>query len=774
MRNFFNRNKMFLVSALKFLLYASLFAPLIVSVNSLFPFVFPKAIFFEALIQMAGLVFVALLVVDKNFFPRKNILFYGLLGWSLTMILSTIFSVDPSLAFWSKAERMDGLFWYLHLFLFFVMASVVFERDWLRFLSINSVAGLITGLYALASKFLPGAINFGDQIRLAGTFGNPAFLGTYFLALFFLNGILFLSYSGFKVAEKKDYQGNSRFLFLGAAIFSLILVILSGTRGAWIGVASGLVLFAGLVLIFRRGKYFRLGLSVLLVLIIIFASLRFLPQVWEKISPFFASRIYGLWEIPTPRLIVWGIGWNAFLEKPILGWGLENFIYAFNQHFIPDIHTYEMSIFDRPHNKIIDLLNSGGILGLSSYLSLFAVLGWQGLKFLWSKTREGNKENGESEFLIRSLYISLLGAYFVQNLVLFEMPTSGIMFFLILCLGYWLLYPEQDQAINDQSSLVFNKTLPPWAFYVVSMLLVSSFIFGVALPKAASSNTALSAFAMSPSAIPSEALKQAAGYYERARGLNTFLNREVDISIYRRLEDYGAVDSMVIQTKEFQEFVGKILVNMEEDLESHPRDYDMVVGAAAAASRSGTDVSSSGVLGSKTYAFLKQAVLLAPKREDAYQHLFLLALKNNLKDQAKNHADTLVRLNSNIASFWFYQAEYEARWGSVDQMNQFLQEAEKRGFNLEQRLGEWELLISSLILSARHQEAIIQLKGLIMTPNLPPDVYIRNSIFLIREYAILNQPEQARQATRMLLSDLPENYQKQVVQYLKEESLWIE
>src|SRR3989339_950023 len=313
MRNFFNRNKMFLVSALKFLLYASLFAPLIVSVNSLFPFVFPKAIFFEALIQMAGLVFVALLVVDKNFFPRKNILFYGLLGWSLTMILSTIFSVDPSLAFWSKAERMDGLFWYLHLFLFFVMASVVFERDWLRFLSINSVAGLITGLYALASKFLPGAINFGDQIRLAGTFGNPAFLGTYFLALFFLNGILFLSYSGFKVAEKKDYQGNSRFLFLGAAIFSLILVILSGTRGAWIGVASGLVLFAGLVLIFRRGKYFRLGLSVLLVLIIIFASLRFLPQVWEKISPFFASRIYGLWEIPTPRLIVWGIGWNAFL-----------------------------------------------------------------------------------------------------------------------------------------------------------------------------------------------------------------------------------------------------------------------------------------------------------------------------------------------------------------------------------------------------------------------------------------------------------------------------
>src|SRR3990172_5062 len=119
MRNFFQRHKFFLVSTVKFFLYVSLFAPLIVSVNSLYPFVFPKAVFFEAAVELGFLVFVALLVVDKSFFPKKNALLLVLFVWILSLVLSTIFSFDPALAFWSKAERMDGLFWYLHLLLFF-------------------------------------------------------------------------------------------------------------------------------------------------------------------------------------------------------------------------------------------------------------------------------------------------------------------------------------------------------------------------------------------------------------------------------------------------------------------------------------------------------------------------------------------------------------------------------------------------------------------------------------------------------------------------------
>ena len=621
MRDFLQRHKKFLVSTVRFFLYVSLFAPLIVSVNSLYPFVFPKAIFFEAAIQLAFLFFAALLVIDKGFLPKRNGLLLVLLVWILSLVLSTIFGVDPSMSFWSKAERMDGLFWYLHLTLFFLMVVPVFEKDYLKFLSVNSVVGLVTGAYALASKFWPQAINFGDQTRLGGTFGNPAFLATYFLTLFFLNAILFLF-----------YQSPQKKLFAGMSVLSLVLVAMSGTRGAWIGLAVGLILFAGLILVFKGKKYLKFGTVVLAILFLLFASFKFLPQVWERISPFFASRIYGLWEIPKPRQIVWGIGWEAFKERPVFGWGLENFVYAFNKHFVPDLHNYEMSIFDRPHNKIIDLLASTGVVGFLSYLSLFVVLTWQGLKALaglrllglrsGQAPQAGERKNDDNQFLVKSLFLSLLGAYFVQNLVLFEMPTSGIVFFIILSLGSWLFFPgfvreKPLKADNKGNKPFLNPALPLWFFYLVTALLAFSFPRGIILPKLASSRTALSAFSMSPQLNPVQALKQSQNYYSQARDLDTFLNREIDISIYRRLEDFSTVDYAVGQSREFQDFAGVIFANMEKDIARHPNDYDMVGGAAAAASRSGIDATTTDPLTTKTNEFLEKAAAMDPKREEA-------------------------------------------------------------------------------------------------------------------------------------------------------------
>lgn len=782
MRDFLQRHKKFLVSTVRFFLYASLFAPLIVSVNSLYPFVFPKAIFFEAAVELAFLFFVALLVVDKSFLPKRSGLLLALFIWILSLVLSTIFGVDPSLSFWSKAERMDGLFWYLHLLLFFLMATPVFEKDYLKFLSVNSVAGLLTGGYALTSKFWPEAISFGDQTRLGGTFGNPAFLATYFLALFFLNAILFLL-----------YQGPQKKLFAVMCVLSLVLVAMSGTRGAWIGSAVGLILFSGLILVFKGKKYLKFGVAVLAILVLLFTSFKFLPKVWERVSPFFASRIYGLWEIPKPRQIVWGIGWEAFKDRPIFGWGLENFIYAYNKHFVPDLHTYEMSTFDRPHNKIIDLLASTGIVGFLSYLSLFAVLTWRGLRslvrFRSFQLRSGQvpqvvqNNNSDNDFLVKSLFLSLLGAYFVQNLVLFEMPTSGIVFFLILSLGSWLFFnseqsPKQSKPLfhhrADKNGVGANRTLPLWAFYAVVALLAFSFPRGIILPKLASSRTAISAFSMSPQLNPIQALKQSQDYYSQARDFNTFLNREIDISIYRRLEDFSTVNYAVGQSREFQDFAKTILANMEKDIASHPNDYDMVIGAAAAASRSGIDATTTDPLMTKAYGFLEKAVLMAPKREDAYQHLFFRSLRNGFQEKAKGYADILLGLNDKIGLFWFYQAEYEARWGSVEKTNQFLDEAKRLGYDVQQNLGGWELLISNLILNNRHQAAVSQLELLVKTPNLPLDLYIRNNFLLIEEHLKLGDRAKAKSAIQTLVAGLPEEYKQEMIDYLKQNSLWVE
>ncbi|KKT87906.1 MAG: O-antigen ligase [Parcubacteria group bacterium GW2011_GWC1_45_9] len=744
------RNKSFLVSVLKFLLYASVFAPLIINVSSLFPFVFPKAIFFEALIEAALLIFLALLTIDKSLLPKKNALTLALGAWFLALLLATVFSFDPSFSFWSKAERMDGLFWHLHLLAFFLMAVPVFEKEFVKFLSINSLAGLLTGVYSLASKYLPQVVSFGDQTRLGGTFGNPAFLGTYFLVMFFLNWILFILYSG---AEKK--------FFAALGTLSFVLVVLSGTRGAWIGMALGLALFAVLVMFFRAKKYWRFGFGILAVLFLLLVSFKSLPQVWEKISPFFASRIYALWDIPKPRLIVWQIGWNAFLERPVFGWGPENFIYAYNKHFIPDLHTYEMATFDRPHNKILDLLVMSGALGLLAYLGLYAVLGLKSFLSLIFHRYD------DKEFLIRSLFLSLVAAYFVQNLVLFEMPSSGIAFFVVLLLGAWLFFGDKE------SQPVFDKTLPRPALYFLAGFLFLAFFRGLVLPSFAANGVASSAFSLTPSGNPSMALKQAQNEYLKARNLNTFLNREVDSSIARRLDDYGTVEVFMTQLPEYQDFSKAILENIKKDIVKHPNDYDLAVVAGSIAFKLETAAATSPEK-SEAVAFFEKAIAMAPKREDAYQYLFLWSLKNSQKEKAKNYTDNLIGLNPRMGLFWFYQAEYEARWGEIGLMREYLEKAKEFNYDVEKRSGDWELLVTSLILGGRKQEAILELEKIIKIPGLPVNFLVRDTVFLIQKYVETGQINKAKIAKDNLFKQLTPQQIEIVTNHLKQNSLWFE
>ena len=61
---------------------------------------------------------------------------------------------------------------------------------------------------------------------------------------------------------------------------------------------------------------------------------------------------------------------KGFQERPILGWGQENFNYVFNKNYDPGMWGQEQW-FDRTHNVILDWLVAGGILGLLAYLSIF-------------------------------------------------------------------------------------------------------------------------------------------------------------------------------------------------------------------------------------------------------------------------------------------------------------------------------------------------------------------------------------------------------------------
>jgi len=66
---------------------------------------------------------------------------------------------------------------------------------------------------------------------------------------------------------------------------------------------------------------------------------------------------------------------NAWKEKPIFGWGLENYKWGFLKHFIPDMVNNNPNdiTFDRVHNMPLEILATTGIVGFVAY-TYFSIL----------------------------------------------------------------------------------------------------------------------------------------------------------------------------------------------------------------------------------------------------------------------------------------------------------------------------------------------------------------------------------------------------------------
>lgn len=145
------------------------------------------------------------------------------------------------------------------------------------------------------------------------------------------------------------------------------------------------------------------------------------------------------------RTLVWGMAYQGFKERPVLGWGQENFNYVFNKYYDPRMYGQEQW-FDRTHNVFLDWLIAGGIFGLIGYLSLFGTGVYYVLRKAPHKSRlaqivlrKKNPDNNPFNLVDKSILIGLLGGYFFQNLFVFDNVVSYMLFFAVLAYvsGTW-------------------------------------------------------------------------------------------------------------------------------------------------------------------------------------------------------------------------------------------------------------------------------------------------------------------------------------------------
>jgi len=426
-----------------------LVAPFLVNNNFIFPYVHLKNIFFRVLILGLIVSLVWYLLEKNRRWVKKNLIVYAWLIFLLILILSAVLGVDIANSFWGSWERMDGVINMILLGIYLCLISVVFrtKQDWVKLFRTSVIVALIISVYGL---FRGG---FSVSSNEWSTLGNSAFLGFYML----LNlGIL----ATLVVIDKHQ---RWRWFYLVTGIFLLLILLGAASRAPILGLLVGLIV-GGLFYLPQATKKIKIFLLIGLLAIILIGGVARINKdaKWVGSIHFLDRLVHISTEDYTTnnRLLVWQSGWQGFKEKPLTGWGSENFVEAINKYYNPLISE---QWFDRAHNFVIDYLVTTGILGLLGYLGIFGVAGYG----LW-RSRKNN-------YLLVSVSYGWLSAYLFTSLFVFDTLNSWLLVMVWLAWISWLMRLGEENEIQEMElAKILQKN-----YYTILGLIVLIGVMGI-------------------------------------------------------------------------------------------------------------------------------------------------------------------------------------------------------------------------------------------------------------------------------------------------------
>lgn len=642
------RDNFWLVGAIKHGLFACLFMPLIVGGDFIFPFIFPKQLFFQVVIEIIFALYLYLIFVDPRYRPRSSWLWLAIVIYFLAMVLSAIFGVNAYHSFWSNYERMAGVISLTHYLGFLFLAANMFEtkKEWYGFFDVSVVACFMEALYGLGQA--AGKIVSSGGARLDGTIGNASFLAGYML----LNAFFAL----WLVLKKHSFPWR---VFYGLAIaVNLFMMYKTQTRGAVLAFLAGIgVLFVFVV--FARQKYlaqlpFKSIKNLKIWAVSVFFVFCFLGGlIWlNRDSSFVRSsptlhRVTHISASETTaqtRLLAWRMSVRGFWDRPILGWGPENYYVIFNKFYNPHLYPVE-SWFDRSHNAYLDILSQTGLAGAISYLAA-AVLAFGALRRAFTR--------GKIDYFEAAIFTVILIVYGIQNIFLFDTQVTLLMISLILSFAVFLSF--ETEAVDARS-----KTFRPnFLFVALIGLLTWSFFYYFNLKPALAGKAGIDAIetlqygqileSKNQTAEAEKKIAEAAQKFRDSYNLKTFgvaevANRAQDavLQMTRRAPS-GELNSAE------KELIGAAIDGLKKSLELEPLNVRLMMMLSAlyqaAAWWDDSYLAQADLL-------LQRSLELSPTRQEVYSALGRLRLYQGRNDEALLLMKKAVDLNEGAAiSHW--------------------------------------------------------------------------------------------------------------------------
>lgn len=618
------------------LLWAILCTPLIISKETLYPFQTGKGVVFRVLIEISAFLYSWLVLIEPRVRPKLNKFFWSVIFFGIVLLLTMATGIDPQHSFWGDLERMEGVFGILHAVILFVIVYGMFTSriDWTRFFAISLFVSFFVALYAFAqinSFFRFFQVAEITDVRPGSTLGHPSFVATYAIFQIFFGVFIVL-------LEKSIHW---RIFGASFSMLNLILLTLTATRGAQIALLIAMLVGIIVTLLFVSTN---LRVRIILSAALIIPVALFVGVIAFKDSPQLLKLPYAFqrmstisFDTPTARtrLISLRISWNAFKENPILGWGQENFKTAYNKHFDPEHLTFEQSWFDRAHNKVAEVAVNSGAVGLTGYLAIF-VIGFLGMvHFLKTNNRFSEK--------VLAVSVIMLGtAYFVQNLFLFDMTSSYILFFSSLAFtGFFLTGGRSFSTIkkNEQTSKLQKKmnSRNRFLIFMIGIIMLFALVWGNWVPYTTAS--------FGKKSIEGNLPAQTLAFYSKALESGGFPTTEVTRAMMEAL-----LNSKRTETKEWSEVFMRICNDAESvSTDEYPNLQNLIILGKLYNERSLIEPQYL----SKAERVLNRAIVLSPKRQEAYYELGVTYLRKNQGMIGLQYfRDALVLNKNNSRAHW--------------------------------------------------------------------------------------------------------------------------
>jgi len=441
-----------LVAVIKVGLYACLFMPLIINSKFIFPFIFPKQAFFQIVVEIILALYIFLALRQPQYRPRSSKLFWAFLAYFSVLVLSSVFGQNTFHSFWSNYERMAGVISLLHYLAFLFVAANILKtkEDWYRFFDFSILASILQALYGLGQLAGISTMIHGNGERIDGTIGNPSFLAGYML----INAL----FAFWLLLEKRGLSW--RIYYIAVAVLDIFIMYQTETRGAALALVAAIFALA-LFFIFasreslaqlplrrpeRIKKIAAVGLAVIVLAI---------GSIWLIRDSNFVKKLPTLSRIvhislqettSQTRLMAWQMSLQGFKERPIFGWGPENYANLFNKYYNPHLYPIE-SWFDRSHNAYLDVLVNAGLVGLTAYLAIFVLAFW----FLWRA-----RKDGKIDYQTAAIFTVILIAYGIQNIFLFDTQVTLLMIYAILAfIVFWDGQPAKNPGEPVRPNILF-------------------------------------------------------------------------------------------------------------------------------------------------------------------------------------------------------------------------------------------------------------------------------------------------------------------------------